>query len=74
MALLTDADFAVGVGTQRSTTGGAVCIEGPHSLFPIHVVLKRQEMTASSTPEADIVAADTILRVVLIPAPYIWEV
>ena len=47
-----DADFAGCYETLRSTTGGHLCIEGPKSHFPLHAVSKRQDSTATSTPEA----------------------
>lgn len=70
----TDADFAGCVETQRSTTGGHLCLEGPMSHYMIHAVSKRQDSTSSSTPEADTVSADTVLRTILIPALDIWAI
>ena len=64
----TDADFAGCVETQGTTSGGHLCLEGSKSHFVIHSMSKRQDSTASSTPEADMVAADTVLRTLLMPA------
>ena len=63
----SDADFAGCLGTQRSTTGGHLCIEGNLSHCPIHSMSTLQDATASSTPDADIVAAGTVLRHMLVP-------
>lgn len=62
-----DSDVAGCVDTMRPTTGGHICLEGPSSHLPIHARSKRQDSTASSTPEAAIVAADTVVRTMRIP-------
>lgn len=47
---------------------------GPSSHFPIHSMSKRQDAIASSTLDADIVAADTVVRTMLIPCLDMREV
>lgn len=42
--------------------------------FPMLALSTRQDTTASSTPEAEIVAADTVLITILIVALDMWEV
>lgn len=69
----SDAEVAGCLDTQRPTTGGQICVEGRASHFPIHPLPKRQDSTASSTPEAEIVAADTVLRQLRMPSLDIWE-
>lgn len=63
----SDAYFAGCLDAQPSTTGGHLCIEGKPSHFPIHSLSKRQGSTASSTPAAECVAADIVLRQMLAP-------
>lgn len=70
----TDADFAGCVATHIPTTTGLLCIEGSNSHCPIHALSTRQDSAVSSTPEADIVAAGTVLRTRLTPALYTWDV
>ena len=70
----SDADFAGCVQTQRSTTGAFGMIWGPNSCFPIAMLSKRQSCVSHSTPEAELVAMDTTLRVVAMPAHVMWDV
>ena len=66
--------FAGCFETQRSTSGGHLCIEGPNTHVPLHALSKRQDSTATSTPEAEIVSASTVTRTILIPAMGLWEI
>lgn len=74
VASYSDADFAGCVGTQRSTTGGRLRLEGPSSHAPIHSLSRRQDSTASSTPEAEMVDAGAVLRQMRLLSLDIWEV
>lgn len=49
-------------------------MEGPSSHFPTRSLSKPQDPTASSTPEAFLVAAGTLVRTSVIPGLAIWEV
>ena len=72
--LFADADFAGCPYTARSTTGGFLSLWGSHTRFPIAAVCRRQQCTSHSTPEAEIVAADTALRTIGIPALELWSI
>ena len=69
-----DADFAGCRFTKRSTTGGFTCAEGESTFFPIGYVSKRQSAVSHSTPKAEIVSADHVLRTMAIPALQVWDV
>ena len=43
-------------------------------ISPLHALSKRQDSTATSTPEAEIVSASTVIRTVLLPALDLWEI
>lgn len=62
IAAYSDAAFTGCVETMRSTCGGHLCLEGPSSRVPIHALAKRPASAASSTPEAELVADDTVVR------------
>ena len=68
-----DADFAGCRRTQKSTSGGHMCLEGERSYFPLANSSKRQSAVSQSTPEAEIVAADHALRILGVSALDIWE-
>ena len=70
----SDADAASCLDTQRSTTGGHLCVEGRSSRSPIHSLSNIQASTASSTPETEMVAAETVLRQLLVPSLDIWDI
>ena len=72
--LFADADFAGCPYTARSTTGGYLSLWGKDTRFPIAAVCRRQQCTSHSTPEAEIVAADTALRTIGIPALELWSI
>jgi hypothetical protein len=57
-----DADFAGCVRTMRSTTRVTLAVEGPNARMVINAVSKRQTAASHSTPDAEIVAADSGMR------------
>lgn len=69
----SDDAFAGSVDTALSISGGQVCLNGPSFHLPIHSLAKRPGSTASSTPEADMVAADAMVQTMLSPSLEIWE-
>ena len=73
LALYADADFAGCSDSLRCTTGAHLNIQGPPSRFPPGAISKRQGCVSHSTPEAEIVAADTALRSLGLPALSLWE-
>ena len=70
----SDADFAGCLQTQRSTTGAFAAICEPNSMFPTAMMSRRQTCVSHSTPEAELVAMDTTLRVVAMPTRVICDV
>jgi hypothetical protein len=48
-------------------------IWGENSSFPISMTSKRQTCVSHSTPEAELVAMDTTLRVVAMPSRIMWD-
>lgn len=74
LSLYADADFAGCAKTLRSTSGPHMNAQGKHTRFPLTGGSKRQGCVSHSTPEAEIVAADTTLRTLGIPAISIWKV
>ena len=72
--LYCDADFAGCTETKRSTSGVHTVIMGPFTCFPINGQSKRQGSVSHSTPEAEIVSADTAIFREGIPALDLWQV
>ena len=61
----TDADWAGDRTDWRSTSGVFVSAIGNHTDFPLYARSKKQTATATSTPEAELVAANYGTRKVL---------
>ena len=68
LGLFADADFAGCAQSLRSTSGSHLQVQGKYTRFPLAGGSKRQGCVSHSTPEAEIVAADTALRTLGIPA------
>ena len=73
MLAYADADFAGDRPSMRSTTGTFLMLDGPHTKFPLAARSARQTCVSHSTPEAEIVAADTALRLVGLPSLDLWD-
>ena len=71
--LYADADFAGCTSTLRSTTGYHFVIRGSNTCFPIAGVSKRQGCVSHSTPEAELVAGDTAMRLCGLPFLSLWD-
>ena len=69
----SDADFVGCVQTQRSITGSFGMNLGPSSCFPIVMLSNRQTCVSHTTPEAELVAMDTTLRVIAEPSHIMWD-
>merc|ERR1712207_76472 len=65
--LFADADFAGCIDTQRSTSGAHLVLRGPRTSFPIAGYSQQQGCVSHSTPEAELVAFDSVLRKLGIP-------
>lgn len=68
----SDAAIAGCVETRHSTTGGPVCLDCPASHAPIPSLSKRPDSTASTIPEGEIIATNTVVRTMLMPSLDIW--
>ena len=73
LGLFADADFAGCAQSLRSTSGSHLQVQGKFTRFPLAGGSKRQGCVSHSTPEAEIVAADTALRTLGIPAISLWK-
>ena len=74
LALYADADFAGCVESLRSTSGAHLNLQGPHTRFPLAGLSKQQGCVSHSTPEAEIVSADTAVRTIGLPALDLWDI
>ena len=73
VGIFADADFAGCGETLRSTSGSHMHVQGKRTRFPIAGGSKRQGCISHSTPEAEIVAADSTLRNFGIPSIGLWQ-
>ena len=71
--LFADADFAGCADSQRSTSGVFLALIGPNSFFPLGALSKRQGCVSTSTPEAEVVAAQYAVQKMGIPSLSLWE-
>ena len=72
--MYSDVDFAGDRVDLKSTSGGFLALTGPHSFFPIGFLSKKQTCQSHSTPEAELVALDSCVRTMGIPALSLWTV
>eukprot|EP00969_Alexandrium_andersonii_P089811 3965961-Alexandrium_andersonii.AAC.1 len=70
LQVFADADFASDIPTARSTSGGAVKLVGA---LIVSCLSKIQSSVSHSTPEAEIVALDQVVRTMAFPARDLWE-
>jgi len=63
----SDADFAACKRTRRSVSGAYVELVGPYSRFPISWSSRKQGSVSQSTPESELIAANTLVRRELFP-------
>ena len=68
-----DADFAGDIKTMKSTSGAFLALVGPNSFVPLAAVSKKQGCISTSTPEAELVAANLAMRQLALPAVPLWE-
>jgi hypothetical protein len=67
LRVYSDSDFAGCSQTQRSTTGSVVFLIRSGAKIPIAYLSKRQTCVSHSTPEAEIVAMDSAIRLLALP-------
>ncbi len=66
--------FACCIESVLSTTGWHMCLEGVVSQVPIQAIPNMQDSNASPPHSADIVAAHSVVRIILMHAHDIWAV
>ena len=59
--LFADADWA-GEYDSHSTTGCAMILAGPNTYYPLNAFSRKQTATATSSTEAEVIAANQALR------------
>ena len=55
--------------TQKSTSGGTLCIFGSHTFVPISWMCKKQTSVSHSSTESEIISLDAGLKLDGVPAP-----
>ena len=73
LKLYADADFAGDKKDFRSTSGICLYLEGNNTMFPLAAQSKKQGCVSHSTPEAEIVSANTAIRTMGLPALDLWD-
>jgi len=68
-----DSDYAGDQTTLKSTSGGWLELSGPSTRFVIDFVSKRQAVVRRSSTEAEVVAADTVIRRNTLPLATLLE-
>jgi len=68
-----DADFAGDASSMKSTSGVLLALVGPSSFVPLGAMSKKQTCVSTSTPEAEMVAANIAIRQLALPALPLWE-
>ena len=58
--------------TQKSTSGGTLCVFGSHTFVPISWMCKKQTSVSHSSTESEIISLDAGLRLGGIPALDLW--
>ena len=69
-----DADVAGDRPGFKSTPGAFLSLTGPHTHFPSAAKAVRQTCVAHSTPEAEMVSANSSIRLMGLPSLDLWEV
>ena len=68
-----DADWAGDRADYRSTSGAICFLAGPLTRFPLAARCTKQTATSFSTPESELVAANSALRLMGVPTLDFWE-
>ena len=59
--------------TQKSTSGGVLCIVGSRTFVPISWMCKKQTAVSHSSTESEIISLDAGLRMDGLPALDLWD-
>ena len=73
IGLFSDADFAGDRASMRSTSGVFLALYGYHCFSPLSGQSNKQKVVSHSTVEAEIVAADYVVRTSGLPALQLWD-
>ena len=73
LRLFQDSDFAGDLEDPKSTSGGALCVLGSHTIVPISWMCKKQTSVSHSSTESKIISLDAGLRLDGIPAHDLWD-
>ena len=73
LTLFSDASFAGDLRDSKSTSGGILCLVGPHTYVPISWICKKQGAVSHSTAEAEVISLDAGVRLEGLPALLLWE-
>ena len=68
------ADVAISVDIQRLTARSMPSLGGPNTRFPLNLLYQMQSYVSHSSPQAERVAMNTLLKSTALPAFMIWEV
>ena len=73
LMLFCDASFAGDLKDSKSTSGGILCVVGPHTFAPITWMCKKQGAVSHSSTEAEIISMDACVRLEGLPALDLWS-
>ena len=73
LALFADSDLAGCIFTKKSTTGAILVIVGDNTWLPIGAICSKQGSVATSTPHAELIAADRATRQLGVPLLAVLE-
>ena len=72
-ALYADASFAGDLRDSKSSSGGLLCLIGPHTFVPLSWLCKKQTAVSHSSTEAEIIALEAAMRMEGLPMLNLWS-
>ena len=72
LACYADASFAGDLRDSKSTSGGLLCLIGPHTFVPLSWLCKKQTAVSHSSTEAEIIALEAMMRMEGLPMLNLW--
>ena len=73
LAVFADASFAGDLKDSKSTSGGFLCLVGPHTYVPLTWICKKQGAVSHSSTEAEVISLEALMRLEGIPALNLWN-
>ena len=73
LGCFADADLAGDKKKSKSTAGGFLVLLGPHTFFPLAALCQKHGCACHSSPEAEVVSLDMVLRKLGVPSLGLWE-